>query len=104
MRPRLVTKIFASHWAACECRSLELLHQAEIDLALCDGQIIEINKTSLLYNGQGDDGEGGFVHYFTFQTLGKETTFAVLEISLLILSQAVEDLMDRYARFGQEAA
>jgi hypothetical protein len=71
---------------------------------LCDGQIIEINKTFLLYNGQGDDGEGGFVHYFTLQTLGKEATFAVAEISLLILSQAVEEVMDRYARFDQEAA
>jgi len=78
--------------------------QAEIDLALCDGQIIEINKTFLIYNGRGDDGEGGVVHYFTFQTLGKETTFAVFEISLLILSEAVEEVMGRYARFGQEAA
>ena len=63
---------------------------------LCDGQTIEINKTFLLYNGRGDDGEGGVVHYFTFQTLGKETTFAVLEISLLVLSQAVEEVIDRF--------
>jgi len=50
-----------------------------------------------LYNGKGEDGEGGFVHYFTSRSPGKETTFAVPRISARTLSRVVGEAMSRYA-------
>ncbi len=57
------------------------------------GQIIEINKTSVVYNGKGEDGEGLFFHYFTLNVPGKETTFCVRNISVATLSQALDKVL-----------
>ncbi len=65
-------------------------------------QIIRINKISVCYNGKGEDGEGGFVHYFTLTMPGKETTFAVPEISVPVLSRVLDKVMDRYTEFSKE--
>ena len=67
-------------------------------------QIIKINSISDFYNGKGDDGEGGFVHYFTLNMPGKETTFTVPEISVPVLSQVLDKVMDGYTAFGQEVS
>ena len=67
-------------------------------------QIIKINSISVFYNGKGDDGEGGFVHYFTLNMPGKETTFTVPEISVPVLSQVLDKVMDGYTAFGQEVS
>ena len=67
-------------------------------------QIIQINKMSVCYNGKGDDGEDGFVHFFTLDMPGKETTFAVPEISVPALSRVLDKVMDRYTEFGQEVS
>ena len=65
-------------------------------------QVIKINSISVCYNGEGDDGEDGFVHFFTLDMPGKETTFTVPEISVVVLSRVLDKVMDRYAEFGQE--
>jgi len=65
-------------------------------------QKIKINSISVCYNGEGDDGEDGFVHFFTLDMPGKETTFTVPEISVPVLSRVLDKVMDRYAEFGQE--
>jgi hypothetical protein len=65
-------------------------------------QIIKINSISVCYNGKGDDGEDGFVHHFTLNLPGKETTFTVPEISVPVLSRVLDKVMDRYTEFGQE--
>jgi hypothetical protein len=62
-------------------------------------QTIQINEVPVCYNGKGEDGEGGFVHYFTSQMPGKETTFTVPKISFPILSQVLHEAMNRYAGF-----
>jgi hypothetical protein len=67
-------------------------------------QIIKINSISVFYNGKGDDGEGGFVHYFTLNMPGKETTFTVPEISVPVLSRVLDKVMDGYTAFGQEVS
>jgi hypothetical protein len=67
-------------------------------------QIIKINSISVCYNGKGDDGEGGFVHYFTLNMPGKETTFTVPEISVPVLSRVLDKVMDGYTAFGQEVS
>jgi hypothetical protein len=59
-------------------------------------QIIKINSISVCYNGKGDDGQNGFLHFFTLDMPGKETTFAVPEISVQVLSQVLDKVMDRY--------
>ena len=66
-------------------------------------QVIKINSISVCYNGEGDDGEDGFVHFFTLDMPGKETTFTVPEISVVVLSRVLDKVMDRYAEFGQRA-
>ena len=73
-------------------------------MALRARQIIKINKLSVCYNGKGEDGEGGFTHYFTLTIPGKETTFTVPEISATTLSRAIDKVMDRYTEFGQEVS
>ena len=67
-------------------------------------QIIKINSISVCYNGEGDDGEDGFVHFFTLNIPGKETTFTVPEISVPVLSRVLDKVMDRYTEFGQEVS
>jgi len=67
-------------------------------------QIIKINSISVCYNGKGDDGENGFVHFFTLNMPGKETTFTVPEISVPVLSGVLDKLMDRFDEFGQEVS
>jgi hypothetical protein len=67
-------------------------------------QIIKINSISVCYNGRGDDGEDGFVHFFTLDLPGKETTFTVPEISVSILSRVLDKVMDRYAEFSKEVS
>ena len=67
-------------------------------------QIIKINSISVCYNGKGDDGEDGFVHFFTLDMPGKETTFTVPEISVPVLSRVLDKVMDRYSEFGQEVS
>ena len=59
-------------------------------------QTIEINKVPVCYNGKGEDGEGGFVHYFTSKLPGKETTFTVPQISVSTLSMVVDQAMSRF--------
>jgi len=59
-------------------------------------QTIKINKVPVCYNGKGEDGEGGFVHYFTSKLPGKETTFTVPQISVSTLSRVVDQAMSRY--------
>jgi hypothetical protein len=44
-------------------------------------QVIKINSIPVRYNGKGENGEDGFVHFFTLDMPGKETTFTVAEIS-----------------------
>ena len=63
-------------------------------------EVIKINKLSVCYNGKGEDGEGGFVHYFTLNMPGKETTFTVPEISAPALSRVLDKVMDRYTESG----
>jgi hypothetical protein len=58
---------------------------------------IKINQVPVCYNGKGEDGEGGFVHYFTSKLPGKETTFVVPTISARTLSRVVGEAMSRYA-------
>jgi hypothetical protein len=60
-------------------------------------QTIKINEVPVCYNGKGEDGEGGFVHYFTSKLPGKETTFVVPRISARTLSRVVGEAMSRYA-------
>jgi hypothetical protein len=67
-------------------------------------QIIKINSISVCYNGKGDDGEDGFVYFFTLDIPGKETTFTVPEISVPILSRVLDRVMHRYIEFGQEVS
>ena len=67
-------------------------------------QIIKINSISVCYNGKGDDGEGGFVHYFTLNMPGKETTFTVPEISISVLSRVLDKVMGGYAEFNKEVS
>ena len=67
-------------------------------------QKIKINSISVCYNGKGDDGENGFVHFFTLNMPGKETTFTVPEISVPVLSGVLDKLMDRFDEFGQEVS
>ena len=67
-------------------------------------QIIKINSISVCYNGEGDDGEDGFVHFFTLNIPGKETTFTVPEISVPVLSRVLDRVMNRYIEFGQEVS
>jgi hypothetical protein len=64
-------------------------------------QTIKINEVPVCYNGKGEDGEGGFVHYFTSKLPGKETTFTVPQISVPALSRVVDQAM---SRFGDAAA
>ena len=54
-------------------------------------QIIKINSISVCYNGKGDDGQNGFLHFFTLDMPGKET-------------QVLDKVMDRYTKFGQEVS
>jgi hypothetical protein len=65
-------------------------------------QVIKINSIPVCYNGKGDDGEDGFVHFFTLDMPGKETTFTVPEISVPVLSRVVDKVMDLYTEVGQE--
>ena len=67
-------------------------------------QIIKINSISVCYNGKGDDGQDGFLHFFTLDMPGKETTFTVPEISVPVLSRVLDKVMDRYTKFGQEVS
>ena len=67
-------------------------------------QKIKINSISVCYNGKGDDGENGFVHFCTLIMPGKETTFTVPEISAPVLSGVLDKVMDRYTKFGQEVS
>jgi hypothetical protein len=60
-------------------------------------QTIKINEVPVCYNGKGEDGEGGFVHYFTSKLPGKETTFTVPQISVRTLSRVVDQAMSRFA-------
>jgi hypothetical protein len=66
-------------------------------------QTIEVNKVPVCYNGKGDDGAGGVVHYFTSKVPGKETTFAVPKISIRVLSRVLDQAMDRYGGIGEDA-
>ena len=59
-------------------------------------QTIHINKVPVCYNGKGEDGEGGFVHYFTSKLPGKETTFVIPTVSVSALSRVVDEAMNRY--------
>ena len=67
-------------------------------------QVIKINSISVCYNGKGEDGEDGFLHFFTLNMPGKETTFTVPEISVPVLSRVLDKVMDRYSEFGQEVS
>ena len=60
-------------------------------------QTIKINKVPVCYNGKGEDGEGGFVHYFTSKMPGRETTFVVPNISVRALSKLFDDAITRYS-------
>ena len=60
-------------------------------------QTIKINQVPVCYNGKGEDGEGGFVHYFTAELPGKETTFVVPKVCVRALSQVVGEAMSRFA-------
>jgi hypothetical protein len=60
-------------------------------------QTIKINKMPVCYNGKGEDGKGGFVHYFTSKVPGKETTFTVPKISVRLLSRVLNVAVNRYA-------
>ena len=64
-------------------------------------QVIKINSISVCYNGEGEDGEDGFVHFFTLDMPGEETTFTVPEISVPVLSRVLDKVMGRYTEFGQ---
>lgn len=64
-------------------------------------QTIKINKMPVCYNGKGEDGEGGFVHYFTSKMPGRETTFTVPKISVDVLSRVVDEAMSRYGGLAQ---
>ena len=59
-------------------------------------QTIHINKVPVCYNGKGEDGKGGFVHYFTSKLPGKETTFVIPTVSVRALSRVVDEAMNRY--------
>jgi len=59
-------------------------------------QTIHINKVPVCYNGKGEDGKGGFVHYFTSKLPGKETTFVIPTVSVSALSRVVDEAMNRY--------
>jgi hypothetical protein len=59
-------------------------------------QTIKINEVPVCYNGKGEDGEGGFVHYFTSRIPGKETTFTVPKISFGVLSRVVDEAVGRF--------
>jgi hypothetical protein len=61
-------------------------------------QTVQINQVPLCYNGRGEDGEGGFVHYFTSKIPGKETTFTVPKITFSVLSQVVEEAVGRFTQ------
>jgi hypothetical protein len=50
------------------------------------------------------DGEEGFVHFFTLEMPGKETTFTVPQISVPVLSRVLDKVMDRYTESGQEVS
>jgi hypothetical protein len=67
-------------------------------------QIIKINSISVCYNGKGDDGEDGFVHFFTLDVPGMETTFTVPEVSVPTLSRVLDKVMDRYIEFSKEVS
>ena len=67
-------------------------------------QTIKINKVPVLYNGKGEDGEGGFVHYFTAKVPGRETTFTVPKVSIPVISKVLDQAMNRYAKFGSVAS
>ena len=56
------------------------------------------------YNGKGDDGEDGFVHFFTLNIPGKETTFTVPEISVSVLSRVLDKVIASYAEFSKEVS
>lgn len=73
-------------------------------MALRVRQIIKINSISVCYNGKGEDGEDGFLHFFTLNIPGKETTFTVPEISVPVLSRVLDKVMDRYSECGQEVS
>jgi hypothetical protein len=60
-------------------------------------QTIHINKVPVCYNGKGEDGQGGFVHYFTTKLPGKETTFVIPKVSVRALARVVDEAMSRYA-------
>jgi hypothetical protein len=60
-------------------------------------QTIKINEVPVCYNGKGEDGQGGFVHYFTSKLPGKETTFVVPKVSVRALSMGVGEAMSRFA-------
>jgi len=62
-------------------------------------QTIHINEVPVCYNGKGEDGQGGFVHYFTSKMPGKETTFTVPKLSFRDLSRELDEAMGRYAGF-----
>ena len=59
-------------------------------------QTIQVNQVPVRYNGRGEDGSGGFVHYFTSRIPGKETTFTVPKISFSVLSRVVDEAIGRY--------
>jgi hypothetical protein len=59
-------------------------------------QTIQINQVPVRYNGKGEDGQGGFVHYFTSKIPGKETTFTVPKISFDVLSRVVDEALGRF--------
>ena len=59
-------------------------------------QTIHINKVPVCYNGKGEDGQGGFVHYFTTKLPGKETTFVIPKVSVRALARVVDEAMNRY--------
>jgi hypothetical protein len=67
-------------------------------------QVFKINSIPVCYNGKGEDGEDGFLHFFTLDIPGKETTFTVPEISVPVLSRVVDKVMDLYTEVGQEVS
>jgi hypothetical protein len=52
-----------------------------IDMTLRVRQVIKINSIPARYNGKGENGEDGFVHFFTSDLPDRGTTFTVPEIS-----------------------
>jgi hypothetical protein len=66
--------------------------------------VFKINSIPVCYNGKGEDGEDGFLHFFTLDIPGKETTFTVPEISVPVLSRVVDKVMDLYTEVGQEVS